>query len=101
MKMPLIDATRPRMPSGVTSCMIVERSTTDTPSQMPDISRNSADSQKCRDRPKPMMHTPNPATAHSSSRPAWRPGGRRASTMPTATAPSAGAPRRMPRPSGP
>ena len=70
MKMPLIDDTRPRMWSGVASCRIVERSTTDTPSNMPDSSSSSADSQKLRRQAKPMMHRPKPATANSSSRPA-------------------------------
>ena len=82
MKMPLIDDTRPRMWSGVTSCRMVERSTTDTPSHRPDSISIAADSQNQRDSAKPMMHSPNPATANSSSRPAWRCGGRRASHSP-------------------
>ena len=47
MKMPLIADTRPRMASGVASCRIVERITTDTPSHRPDANSNAADSHKC------------------------------------------------------
>ena len=36
MNIPLIADTRPRMSSGVASCRIVERITTDTPSHKPD-----------------------------------------------------------------
>ena len=57
MKMPLIADTRPRMASGVASCRMVERNTTDTPSNMPDASSNSADSQKLVDTPKPAEET--------------------------------------------
>src|SRR3546814_1784552 len=72
MNSPLIDDTRPRIASGVASCRMVVRSTTDTPSHTPDSISRKADSQNCVDRPKPMMHRPKPATAHSSIRPAWR-----------------------------
>ncbi len=98
---PLMDETRPRISSGVDSWRIVERNTTETPSQAPDTSRNAADSHSCVDSAKPIMHSPKPATAPSSTRPAWRSSGRRASQTPTATEPSAGAARRMPRASGP
>ena len=90
--MPLIDDTRPRMASGVASCRIVERSTTDTPSHRPDSNSNAADSQKCCDSAKPMMHSPKPATASSSSAP------RIASAADAAPATGRPAPRRRPAP---
>src|SRR3546814_3313390 len=62
MNKPLIDDTRPRIASGVASCRMVVRSTTDTPSHTPDSISRNADSQNCVDRPNPMMHRPKPAT---------------------------------------
>ena len=48
-----------------------------------------------------IMQTPNPATAHSSQRPACRLSGWRVRISPVITAPIAGAARRIPSPSGP
>ena len=57
MKIPLIADTRPRIASGVASCRIVERSTTDTPSHTPEANSITTDSHRCCDSAKPMMHS--------------------------------------------
>ncbi len=93
--------TRPRISSGVLSCKIVERSTTDTPSNTPEQSKIANASQKWMVTAKAIIHTPKPATAHNSQRPAFKLIGNFASNIPTNIAPTAGAARKTPKPSAP
>jgi len=81
----LTDDTRPRIASGVASCRMVERSTTEMPSKMPDSSRSDADSQNAVLRPKPIMQAPKPATETSRMRPALACSGCRDSHTATTT----------------
>ena len=101
MKTLLTAETRPRMASGVSICTSVWRTTTLTLSRAPTRNIIASESQNERDRPKTIVAAPKPATAQSSVRPARRIGGRWASSIAMATAPTASAERRNPTPRAP
>ena len=100
-KIPLIAETRPRISSGVVNCKIVERSTTDTLSNTPEVNSAPTESHRDFDSAKTIIATPNPATAESRIRPALRLIGWRAKYKPIKIAPQAGAARSRPSVSGP
>ena len=93
--------TRPRMSSGVSICTRVWRTNTLTMSAAPSTSRQSSDNGRLVDNPKPMVATPNSATAWNIRRPVRRRSGRCARKTAIATAPAAGMLRSRPRPHGP
>ncbi len=93
--------TRPRISSGVATCTRVWRTTTLTMSNAPVAARAMSDSGKLRETPNKAVVAPNNPTETIIIRPACRLIGQRARVKPTATAPTAGALRSRPRPSGP
>ncbi len=93
--------TRPRSSSGVTSGRIVERRTTLTMSTAPPTARATIESANERERPNTIIDTPNDPTASRSVLPTRSRSGRRASTTAATSAPTAGALRRAPSPTGP
>jgi len=98
MKMELTAATRPRMSSGVSSCVSVCRVTTLMLSAAPVKARASIDSHTDCDRPNTMVARPKAATDSSSRVPTWRCSGQRVSTSDIVSAPTAGEARSRPRP---
>ena len=64
-------ATRPRIWSGVLSCNIVCRITTEIPSTTPLINKAKTDNQKIVDNPKTIIHTPKAKMATSNFIPAF------------------------------
>ena len=93
--------TRPRIASGVSICTSVWRTTTLMVSAPPETASASIDNQKWPDRPNTTIHTPNSATASISVRPTRRRRGQRVSSADMTRAPTAGALRSRPSPSGP
>ncbi len=93
--------TRPRISSGVATCTRVWRTTTLTMSKAPVAARAMSESGKLRERPNSAVAAPNAPTAQSIIRPACRWIGQRARVKPTMSAPTAGALRSRPSPSGP
>lgn len=61
-KMPLIALMRPRIWSGVVSCIMLPRITTEIESQHPEMNKKNAQIQRLLEMPKAMMARPNPAT---------------------------------------
>ena len=101
MKTQLTDATRPRIRSGDRTRRTVLRMIMLRPSVTPLMNSANIDSTKVVDKPKTIMLTPKPATQIIRVRPACRLGGRRVAISITPRAPSEGAVRIRPSPTGP
>src|SRR5579884_3550565 len=97
----LTAATRPRRASGVRVSTSVPRITTLTLSRPPNKNSIASESQNERERPKTIVASPKPATAHSKLLPALLKGGECAIINETQSAPIDGAARSQPRPVGP
>ena len=97
----LTAVTRPRISSGVSSCISVTRMTTLMASAPPMIASAAHASQNDPDNANTMVATPNTATAANSMRPTLRENDQRVSMTVTSSAPIAGAARSMPSPDGP
>ena len=93
--------TRPRSMSGVASAVIVARMFMLIMSAKPLTASAPNDSANECERPKTIMLAPKTPTTIRSFRPARPPSGRRVSMIPAASAPTAGALRRMPEPDRP
>ena len=79
----------------------VARMTTDTLSKMPVRNSITHDTTIHRERPKPMVASPKPATVNSNTWPGFFHGGNLVCSTAIAIAPSAGAARNQPSPTGP
>src|SRR5207302_11398887 len=101
MKILFTAETRPRISSGVTSWTIEPRMITLTLSTAPATNNIASESQSAVDKPKTTVAIPKPVTHQRSARPAWRIGGRYATTNAIANAPIAGAARSQPSPTAP
>src|SRR5439155_26103890 len=95
------DETRPRISSGVTSWTIEPRMITLTLSNAPIRNNKPSDNQNALDKPKRIVTMPKPVTHHNRVLPASFIGGRCATTSAIAKAPTAGAARIQPSPTGP
>ncbi len=93
--------TRPRSSFGVISPTVVERMLTLIRSTNPAMPSAATESSIDRESPKTIMHAPKIPTTTSSVGPARVWSGRRARMIPAASAPTAGALRRTPSPTGP
>ena len=93
--------TRPRSSFGVTSAIVVERMLTLIMSTNPATASAASESGSHSDSPKTTMQTPKRATTTSSVGPAEFRNGRRVSISAASSAPTAGAVRSAPRPTGP
>ncbi len=101
MARPEIAETRPRIRSGVLSWTRLERMNTEIMSDAPISTSTATEKAKLVDSPNATVARPKPITAHSILGPTLFSSGRHAIQPATTAAPSAGAPRMMPRPSGP